>query len=75
MLANSQPNDELPSKFAVTIPPRQRNLPVDPSLHLVSADVVSRDDALKHDPERLSEKLMEIFYARGAPHLPRANAS
>jgi len=75
VLANSQPNDELPSKFAVTIPPRQRQLQVDPSLQLMSADVVSREDALKHDPERLAEKLMDIYYARGVRHQSRAKAS
>jgi uncharacterized cofD-like protein len=75
VLANSEPNEELPSKFAVTSPPRRKRLDVDPALHLVSADVVSRKDALKHDPERLAEKLIEIYFARGARHAPRALAS
>ncbi len=75
VLANSEPNEELPSKFAVTSPPRRKQLDIDASLHLVSADVVSRKDALKHDPERMAEKLIEIFYSRGARHAPRAKAS
>ncbi|MBV9119079.1 MAG: YvcK family protein [Chloroflexi bacterium] len=75
VLANSEPNEELPSKFAVTSPPRRRQLQIDSSLHLVAADVVSRKDALKHDPERLAEKLIEIYYSRGARHVPRARAS
>jgi hypothetical protein len=72
-LANSEPNEELPSKFAVTSPPRRKHLQVDASLRLVAADVVSRKDALKHDPERLAEKLVDIYYSRGAR--PRAQAS
>lgn len=75
VLANSEPNAELPSKFAVTSPPRRSQLKIDPSLHLVSADVVSRRDALKHDPERLASKLMDIYYSRGARHGPKARAS
>ncbi|HLG71823.1 MAG TPA: gluconeogenesis factor YvcK family protein [Chloroflexota bacterium] len=64
VLANSEPNEELPSKFAVTSPPRRKRLQIDASLHLISADVVSRKDALKHDPDRLAERLMDIYYGR-----------
>jgi uncharacterized cofD-like protein len=73
VLANSEPNPELPGKFAVTSPPRRKQLDVDATLRLVAADVVSRKDALKHDPERLAEKLMEIYYARGARLRARAS--
>jgi len=75
VLANSEPNAELPSKFAVTSPPRRKHLQVDLSLHLVSSDVVSRKDALKHDPERLAGRLMDIYYSRGARQPSRAKAS
>ena len=75
VLANSEPNEELPSKFAVTSPPRRKQLQIDASLHLVSADVVSRKDALKHDPERLAEKLMDIYDSRGTRHPSRSKAS
>ena len=75
VLANSQPNEELPSKFAVTSPPRRKRLDIDASLHLVSADVVSRKDALKHDPDRLAVKLMEIYLTRGARNAAPALAS
>ncbi len=64
VIANSEPNAELPRKFNVTSPPRSNQLAIDPSLHLISADIVSRSDALKHDPERLAEKVMEVFYMR-----------
>jgi uncharacterized cofD-like protein len=74
VLANSEPNEELPSKFAVTSPPRRKRLQIDASLHLISADVVSRKDALKHDPDRLAERLMDIYYGR-LRHTPRAKAS
>jgi hypothetical protein len=30
---------------------------------------------LKHDPERLAERLMDIYYSPGARHAPRAKAS
>jgi uncharacterized cofD-like protein len=75
VLANSEPNEELPSKFAVTSPPRRKQLLVDAALHLLAADVVSRKDALKHDPERLAEKVMELYYSREARHPAKAKAS
>ncbi|MHB8621665.1 MAG: gluconeogenesis factor YvcK family protein, partial [Chloroflexota bacterium] len=64
VIANSEPNAELPRKFAVTSPPRQSELQADPSLYLISADVVSRTDALKHDSDRLAEQVMKTLYLR-----------
>src|SRR5579862_2130352 len=73
VLAKSEPNPELPGKFAVTSPPRRKQLDVDATLRLVAADVVSRKDALKHDPERLAEKLVEMYYSRGARQRTKAS--
>ena len=64
VLANSNPNTELPRKFSVTSPPRSQQLEVDPNLRLISADMVSRTDALKHDPDRLAEQVMEVLAMR-----------
>ncbi|MDE3078025.1 MAG: YvcK family protein, partial [Chloroflexota bacterium] len=75
VIANSQPNAELPRKFSVTSPPRGRQLEADPTLRLLAADVVSRMDALKHDPERLAEQVMEVFCMRNQRAAPSVKAS
>ncbi|MGH2469165.1 MAG: hypothetical protein ACRDGF_03755, partial [Chloroflexota bacterium] len=58
------PNTELPRKFSVTSPPRSQQLEVDPNLRLISSDMVSRTDALKHDPDRLAEQVMQVLAMR-----------
>ncbi|MBM2826362.1 MAG: putative protein family [Dehalococcoidia bacterium] len=62
VLANSNINARIPKEWAVEPVYHDGQLP--PAVKLVMADVVSRETPLRHDPERLSAAIFNLYYSR-----------
>jgi uncharacterized cofD-like protein len=73
VLANSNLDVQLPPKYRANVVPLNGDIVTSDSYRAVIADVIDAADPLHHDPKKLAQALLRIYYDRVEPEPVRRN--